>query len=321
MESNTTMIKRLFNKTVMAMFFGITTMSFLAACGGDDEGGNAAGNNVNANDTQKSPHALRLEMPRVQPGNNYQLIVKYDDEIGVNYIIEWDKTKRAQRWTCWQWTKENIKTGWDRKKWNGATWNGRTWNGDPFHEETQIEMQYRTRLSDYNYSKYGYQRGHICASADRICSMNVNGQTFSLANIQPQIAGFNTGVWQKMEDKVRIWSKTTTNNNGVLYICKGGTIGDVNLNGKNVQGVINDSKNPIIVPKYFFMAVLRQTKDNIFSAMAFWVEHKEGNSSDLTSHMISIDELEARTGYDFFCNLPDNVELSVEALLNTDDWK
>ena len=320
MESNTSMIKRLFNKTVMAMFFGITTMSFLAACGGDDEGGNAAGNNVNANDTQKSPHALRLEMPRVQPGNNYQLIVKYDDEIGVNYIIEWDKTKRAQRWTCWQWTKSNNFKGWERKKWqDGVQWNGQKWYGDPFHEDSEIDANYRSLLTDYKSS--GYDRGHICASEDRICSMNVNGQTFSLANMQPQINGFNAQVWAKMEAKVRTWAQTTTNNNGVLYVCKGGTINDVNLNGKKESGTTGMIKNSIPIPKYFFMAVLKQTKENTYSAVAFWAEHKKDNSSNLTPYMISIDELEARTGYDFFCNLPDNIEQAVEGRLNTGEWK
>lgn len=314
------MTKLLFYKTVVTIFFGITTMSFLASCGGDEEGGNEAGINVNANDTQKSPHAQRLEVPRVQPGNNYQLIVKYDDGIGVNYIVEWDKTRRAQRWTCWQWTKANNFKGWQRQNWeDGVYWNGQKWNDDPFHEESEIDANYQSLLSDYKYS--GYDRGHICASEDRICSMNVNGQTFSLANMHPQIHNFNAGVWMQMEIKVRNWADVTTNNSGVLYVCKGGTINNVNLNGKQESGTVGMIKNRIPIPKYFFMAVLKQTKNNTFSAMAFWAEHKKDNSSNLTPYMISIDELEARTGYDFFCNLPDNVEHSVEALLNTDDWK
>ena len=37
--------------------------------------------------------------------------------------------------------------------------------------------------------------------------------------------------------------------------------------------------------------------------------------------MISINELEARTGYDFFCNLPDNIEESMEGMLTTSEWK
>ncbi|MCM1079898.1 MAG: DNA/RNA non-specific endonuclease [Bacteroidales bacterium] len=310
---------KLLSKTVTAILLGITALS-LTACGGDDDGETVSSGNANANNTDKSAYALRLEVPRVQSGNNYQLIVKYDDDIGVNYIVEWDKLKRAQRWTCWQWTKANNFKNWLRQNWNtGVTWNGQTWHGDPFHEASEIEADYRSLLSDYKNS--GYDRGHICASEDRICSMNVNGQTFCLANMQPQINSFNARVWSNMETKVRNWSKTTTDNNGVLYVCKGGTINDVNLNGKSQSGTITMIKNRIPVPKYFFMAVLKQTKDNTYSAVAFWAEHKSDNSSDLTPYMISIDELEARTGYDFFCNLPDNIENTVESRLNTSEWR
>lgn len=57
--------------------------------------------------------------------------------------------------------------------------------------------------------------------------------------------------------------------------------------------------------------------------MAFWAEHKPDNSSDLQRYMITINELEARTGYDFFCNFPDNIEEGVEDTLNLQngtDW-
>jgi endonuclease G len=35
---------------------------------------------------------------------------------------------------------------------------------------------------------------------------------------------------------------------------------------------------------------------------------------------ISIDELEAKTGIDFFCNLPDGIEAEVEASKNLNAW-
>jgi endonuclease G len=36
---------------------------------------------------------------------------------------------------------------------------------------------------------------------------------------------------------------------------------------------------------------------------------------------MSIDDLEEKTGLDFFCNLPDNVEEAVEKKYSTSDWK
>ena len=51
------------------------------------------------------------------------------------------------------------------------------------------------------------------------------------------------------------------------------------------------------------------------------MEHK-GNTDDVSSkYAISIDELEKRTGIDFFCNLPDNIENAVESSYYLSDWK
>lgn len=294
-------------------------MSLMLASCGDDNGTGGGSNNANANTTEKSIHALRIEMPHTQRGNNYLLLVKQDDEIGVNYIIEWDCMKRAQRWTCWEWNATNNKKGWERKNWDGATWMGITWKGDPFQDDDDIPAEYRTELTDYRGS--GYDRGHICASEDRICSKNVNGQTFYLSNMHPQVNAFNSGVWAKMESRVRQWRDAVTGQGGTMYVCKGGTLQDVNVNGKTMAGTISNTNLRMPVPKYFFMAIVKRTQSGLYSGMAFWAEHKGDNSTDLTPYMISINELEARTGYDFFCNLPDNIEESMEGMLTTSEWK
>ncbi len=301
-------------------FFTLLLMMplLLASCSDDNTAGNGNNNN-NANTTEKSIHATRIEMPRTQKGNNYLLVVKQDDEIGVNYIIEWDCMKRAQRWTCWEWTAANSKKGWERKNWEGATWLGITWKGDPFQADNDIPAEYRTELTDYRNS--GYNRGHICASEDRICSKNVNGQTFHLSNMHPQVNAFNAGVWAKMESRVRQWRDAVTAQGGTMYVCKGGTLYDVNIDGKTEAGTISNTSLRMPVPKYFFMAIVKRTADGLYSGMAFWAEHKGDKSTDLTPYMISINELEARTGYDFFCNLPDNIEESMEAMLTTSEWK
>ena len=42
--------------------------------------------------------------------------------------------------------------------------------------------------------------------------------------------------------------------------------------------------------------------------------------ANLGDYAISIDELEKRTGIDFFCNLPDDIEDYVESSLNLEFW-
>ena len=312
----------------LKILFQVLAASLIfVACSKGDGDGSSKTDNSNANNTDKSQYATRLEVPRLKDGNAYQLLVKTTSQYGVNLMIEWDKVQRAQRWSCWVWTKENNvnPTNWSRNSWVNYTWGGVTWNGDPFQPDPELEADYRTELSDYTGS--GYNRGHICASQDRISGPDVNGPTFYLSNMQPQIYSFNAGVWEKMEETVRSWAKTTTQNDGKLYVCKGGTIYDVTIDGTVQTGVL--TKNPgtgevrslrMPVPKYFFMAVLKETSSGLYSSIAFWAEHKPDYNTNLAPYAITIDELESRTGIDFFCNLPDHVEKATESSLDLSTW-
>lgn len=305
----------------------------LGACSGSDDpidsGGNKDTNNVNANTTQKSEYATRIEVPKLHDGSAFQLLVKSDPAYGVNYMVEWDCAQCAQRWSCWEWNSGNSVKNFNRNSWkNGTTFNGYGGNSDPFQPDNEVPTGFRAELSDYSSS--GYNRGHICASEDRICNMNCNGQTFYLSNMHPQIYDFNGGVWVNMENKLRIWRDAIVKQGGTMYVCKGGTIYDVTIDGKKQAGVIKrisgrstydiNTTSGIPVPKYFFMAVLAKTSKG-YSAMAFWAEHKADASTNLQNYMISVNELEARTGYDFFCNLPDNIEETVENTLLVNEWK
>lgn len=302
----------------------LASLLILSACGNDTEEDSKKGSvdvtNVNKNvvtGTSKPEEALRMEVPHLADGRKLVLVRK-TEAYGVNYIVEWDCDKKAQRWSCWEWDETNSVKGWNRNNWrskSGITWQGATWTYDPFQPDPDIPSQYRSELEDYRGT--GYQRGHICASEDRICNQDVNGQTFYLSNMHPQIGGFNTGVWVNMENQVRRWN--TKDQRDTLWVCKGGTIGNVYIDNKEQSGVINDSRMNIPVPKYFFMALVLK-KSGSYKGLAFWVEHKENSDSSLAKYVVSIDKLEEMTGIDFFCNLPDQVEKSVEAMNSPISW-
>ncbi len=296
----------------------LATLLMLSACGGDEDlpiGGETEETvNVNKNSTTKGEEMVRTEVPRLAEGRKL-MVVKKTEAYGVNFIIEWDCDKLAQRWTAWEWTAKNSVSNWNRNNWDGYTWQGIKWDYDPFQPDPYIPEQYRTELSDYSGS--GYNRGHICASADRLCNADVNGQTFYLSNMHPQIGKFNSGVWSNMENQVRKWN--TNNFRDTLWVCKGGTIGNVYLDGKEQTGVIDNPRVRMPVPKYFFMALVAK-KNGSYKGMAFWAEHKANTDKDLKKYFISIDQLEDRTGIDFFCNLPDKIEENVERMNSHTSW-
>lgn len=286
----------------------------VGSCGSDNDGPGGGGDNTNTNANVVTPgmpdEITRLEFPKVKGGTS-KVIVHETDQYGVNFCTEFDTSKKSQRWSCYAVYKSNNLKGWNRDNWkyNHPYWDGKTWKGDPFQIDPEISDNLQPSIKEFGSS--GFQRGHIVASEDRICSMDVNGQTFYMTNMQPQIGKFNTGIWEKMEEKIRSlltynMSTQTAYANDTMYVCKGGTI------DKSEQ-ILGYTKNGFIVPKYFFAAVMIKNKSG-HKAIGFWFEHKKYDPSTekLSAHIVNIAKLEELTGIDFFCNLPDDEERLIE---------
>ena len=280
----------------------------LAACGDDDDNDGGGGKpsaqskNVNANPALH-PEYLRLEMPRIKGGNDNLVVIHSTSEFGVNYILEWDCQKKSQRWSCYTLDRSNsakkVSRWYAEKGENQYPW-------DP-----DIPSTY-TFKSDPYYGT-GYDHGHICPSYDRLNSTEANKQTFYQSNMQPQRNVFNAGIWLKMENLVSsTWNRDTFRD--TLYVCKGGTI-------DNPGQVLGTLSTGLLVPRYFFMAILCKNSQG-YKALGFWVEHRnEDHSTDnIIDYVVSIDELERLTGIDFFCNLPDDVEESTERIVFPNAW-
>ena len=244
----------------------------------------------------------RLEFPKSSDNGNSMVVLHEallndnTGERGINYCVEWDKAKKAQRWSCYQMYASLLETN-----------TSRTSSSYPNDFFLPDDMQF----SVDPYKGNGYDHGHICPSADRLSSEEVNAQTFFLSNMQPQTHSFNAGIWARMEDQVRTWATSFD----TLYVCKGGTID----NEEQIITYITNADETIPVPKYFFMALLGKNYTG-YSAMGFWVEHKDGYSSKvpLADFAVSIDQLEQLTGIDFFHNLPDDIENSVETIATSE---
>jgi endonuclease G len=270
------------------------------------------------------PEAWRLEYPQLSYNNlsptkdgaedKCQIIVKKTDDYGITYSLEWDNAKIANRWTCYQLHAGNSMSATDRK--------------DDFKSDPEVAVS--SQLSDYSGS--GFSRGHLCPSADRLCSVEQNKQTFFLTNMQPQYQSHNGGLWSRLETQVRDYATNdsyTGSHCDTLYIVKAATITDkVTIDDTETDGIYPDLRcgnvNQLLVPKYFYMALLHYNKaTDTYHALAFWTEHKNETQSvaNLGDYAITIDELERRTGIDFFCNLPDEIENAVESTVNLDFWR
>jgi len=300
----------------------LLALAIVTSCGDDEDDGfilpgdepvTTDGSNKNKNDASVNKALARLEFPKTKDdGGNSIVLIRETPAYGITYAIEYDLTKRAQRWTCFTLTAVNSSRTWNRNSWASqdnywAKLNYEYYHFyDPFQPDPDLPAEARTELNEYK--GIPYQRGHICASSDRLYSKDANEQTFYLSNIMPQSAGLNTGIWQDMEGCVNGNTSPNWNNTkfrDTLFVCKGGTIDGTLIRTTTSTG--------LIVPKFFFMALLCR-KDNNFKALGFWVEHSDSYKKDgVENYVVSIDQLERMTGIDFFCNLPDDIEEKVES--------
>lgn len=290
-----------------------------SACGDDEEGGNGSqsGQVDKKNKNANVPSAangynkaiLRTEFPALKQGGKQKVLVyrmkstAYDKD-GVNFSVEWDCDKRSQRWTCYQ-----MHRGYSGKYSRVSNF---------YFDTTNL-----TADEYYDEFKYfpGYDRGHICPSGDRTASEEMNAQTFVMTNMQPQYHQFNgydkqtgdNGLWVRMENQLRKWADKLSATD-TIFVCKGATI-------DSEANIITRINGKLIVPKYFYMAILRKSSFG-YAGMAFWSDQTKSwrMNETLRSHAISISELEKRTGIDFFCNLPDDVEAQVEKTFKPSVW-
>lgn len=267
--------------------------------------------NVNANTGYDNVSVTGYEIPHLNDQNVYaDHYVTMDGVQILNYALEWDNTKRHANWVAFTF---DTTTSADNVKRTDA------WSVDP---KLPAEMQ----VQESDHKNDGFDKGHLCASEDRVYLKEANEQTFYYSNMSPQLNDFNGGFWGKLEARVQTWGRSTAD--GVydkVYVTKGGTLNKLlkNFKGTTVNGgtPTTDANgftiHGLACPEYYFMAVL--------SHIAFLVPHKEGmtrnpSSDELKEYVVSVDKLEEETGIDFFCNLPDVLENEVEAAYNLNDW-
>lgn len=274
----------------------LVAVLLLTACSDNGDDSDSSGN-ANANISLYSS----LEFPKVK-GDKSEVITHSTSQYGVTYSFEWDHQLKAQRWTCYYFTAKNKEKNWNRNN----------WGSDPFQPDPKIPASEQPSVtgefSGSSFPEKGFsyfQRGHICPSEDRMASKDANEQTFYMTNMMPQGDLFNGKLWAAMEAFVRNWGKKCTGTD-TLFVVKGGTI------DKESQ-ILCRTRNGFIVPRYFFMALLSK-RNGIYQAMGFRVEHinSDHSSDPLINYACNIRSLEEETGIDFFCNLPDDVESTVE---------
>lgn len=289
----------------------VLTIAIIAiSCGDDSPNWTPSNGNGNSSYTPSSDIAARMETPRIL-SDGLTVVVSHDVAINgkkvVTYELEYDKSKFHSRWVAFRFDGNTRAQSVGR-------------SDEPFMDDPSLSS---TLHIGYKGFGPGYDRGHLCASADRLYDRTANEQTFYMSNMSPQLSSFNQGYWVTLESQVQKLGRSKTFSD-TLYVVKGGTIKE----GQIKSYITRNNGNKVAVPKYYYMALLK-VKNGVYHSIAFWMEHKEyGYSyknkaplSEIMSHAVSVNELEQLTGIDFFPNLPDATEEKVEDQKDINTWK
>ncbi len=161
--------------------------------------------------------------------------------------------------------------------------------------------------SDYKSS--GYDRGHMApnfAISSRFGS-DVQKKTFMMSNIVPQSPALNRGVWRDIEHRIaELWTARW----GEIWVIVGCI---PSVNGKTI------GQNRIDVPDKFYQLVVAQDG---YDVRAFAVVFDQESPWKMwpTRALVTIDELEELTGFDFLADLPDFIERPLESSRPTRLW-
>lgn len=173
---------------------------------------------------------------------------------------------------------------------------------DDFREDPRVRTG-SASLADYKGS--GFDRGHLAPAADFSYDEFALSQSFYMSNMSPQDPSFNRGVWKILEDQVRDWAKA----NNAVYVVTGPVL---NEKLKTI------GRNEVSVPEYYYKIILDIEKPEV-KAIAFLMKN-EKSSADLSTFVISIDELEKLTQLDFFPSIPDELENALEKAVTPQKW-
>ena len=226
-----------------------------------------------------------LELPAMTDSNlgYYSHSFKMNGKTYRNYTFGWSQKDRVALWVAYPLCKLYT---------SGSAGRTNAWALDPL-------------LGNNSAAPFGgycgdYARGHQLPSADRQCCYDANAQTFYGTNMTPQLNAHNEGIWSSLENKVR----NLANASDTTYVVTGVIVSSSSKTEKDSYG------NSVTVPDAYFKVLLRYSKSSTlgqWNAAAFYLEHRSYSGGIGKEHSMSVDELEAKTGFDFFANLPAKV--------------
>lgn len=216
------------------------------------------------------------------------------------YVLSYNDFRRTANWVCWNLNANDL--GRIKRQPNQR-----------FQPDPDLPPSFR-RVTDGDYFRSGFDRGHVCPSADRTDSREDNEATFYTTNIVPQSPKCNRGPWEKFESHCR----DLTRDGSELYVAAGpfGEGGTGDLGARKAIGT-----PAITVPSAVWKVVMVLPNSDAFPTprtrtLAVWMPNDMSVSDKWKQYAVPVAEVESRTGFKFFPLVPDGVAGAIKGRVN-----
>ena len=263
---------------------------------------------------EKRPHGTEAaqrssyEIPRLKVRRPEQILSRE------GYSVSYNAQTKQANWVAWHLTRDHTEGSFSRKGVPYYDGDGQAIGIGRVDKETvrgcyivdRSVKRPRQEHSDWSAARqHNLNHGHLCPAADNRWSKKAMNQSFLLTNMCPQDIDLNAGDWEKLERRCRGWAK----HYGDIYIAAGPI-----FYGQSNRTM---GKNRVAIPDAFFKVVLCMKGKP--KALGF-IYPNNGITHPMDHYVKTVDEVERITGFDFFHNLPDNIERTVEASADLRKW-
>jgi DNA/RNA endonuclease G (NUC1) len=215
------------------------------------------------------------------------------------YALSYNRSRAIPNWTSWH---------------LDSSWRGSQSRTNTFRADTTLPDGWY-QVNEFSYSGSGFDRGHMTPSADRTFNFEENAATFLMTNMIPQAPDNNQGPWEQLESYAR---QLLTEGNEVYIISGGYGQGGTGRNG--FMTTVDQGRVVVPAQTWKVLLVLPNADgddlarvNNSTRTIAVIMPNAQGLNQDWKSFIVSVDEVEALTDYNFFSNVPEDIQSVIEA--------
>jgi endonuclease G, mitochondrial len=215
------------------------------------------------------------------------------------YVISYNSSRKTPNWSSWELNSSYL---------------GSTPRQDTFRvDDTLPAGMPQAQLADFVGS--GFDRGHLCPSADRTLTVTDNSATFYLTNMVPQAPNNNRGPWEKLE----AYSRTLVGSGKELFIVAGGVYsGTPRTVGAGAVQVPSSTFKVIVVLDRPGQGATDVTAGTRVIAVDMPNDNTQiGLGDDWLPYRVSVRQIEAETGFDLLSDVPREVQDVVETRVDS----